>query len=387
MSILDSVMRFKEIERAKKQADIDNIGTTLETISKLKRADQLFEFEKQKLGADMAKSGFVFDGAEGRFKPNEDLMEKLNIDESGTKEIFGIKGGELTSLGEIDADDKVFKLDSGSQNPLDKFDITDEEKLQATVLARKHSGVRGIKTTAPLIAAQMEQGKSLDEIEDNLRFAQQSEEFSGPVRSAAQSILSDTSKAKAQQSMDFLDDLVESGDIDATREQLTKMARDSVGTDEQKNVRGKERTIEFIGEIKEELLQLQGAGINTNIFSGTAEEVAGKVGAVREPRIRKIATKIATAVQTYRRAMSGVAFSVPESEEYKKIFPGVNKTIGFNLANIGALEETMSGDLEKFYQLTMGKGNFNRIFGSDDALQPKGGSSQKIGRFTVEVVE
>ena len=49
--------------------------------------------------------------------------------------------------------------------------------------------------------------------------------------------------------------------------------------------------------------------------------MAKAIGTVADPELRKIATKIASAIQTYRRFMSGVAFSVPESKEYSAMFP------------------------------------------------------------------
>ena len=77
----------------------------------------------------------------------------------------------------------------------------------------------------------------------------------------------------------------------------------------------------------------------------------------------EVATKIAVAIQNYRRSLSGVAFSVPESKEYKDMFPNIGRTQNFNKANLDALMEVMNGDLRNFYSLSMGKNNYDDLFG------------------------
>ena len=212
----------------------------------------------------------------------------------------------------------------------------------------------------------MRQGKSIDQIEDELRFSGQSAEFTGPVRNAVQSIMINAPEGKGQVAMDFIDDLVSSGDTEGAKNQIKRLARAQAGTAESKNVAGKERTLGLLDEIQDDIATLEAQGINTNIFSGTAEQVAGKIGKVREPGLRELATKIATGVQNYRRSMSGVAFSVPESKDYERIFPSVSKTGALNTANINALKDVISGDLESFYSLAMGNKTYKDLFQEEE---------------------
>lgn len=241
-------------------------------------------------------------------------------------------------------------------------DLSGEQEVKARALARRISGVRGAERILPAIAKLMKEGKNVDEVEDLIRFSGQSEQFTGAIRSAAQEVLINTSPSVAERTLDFIDDELSKGNITGVKSKLKRIARKTAGVEMSRSVMGKERTTEFLGEIQDDLNMLENSGINTNIFSGTLEEINKKIGRVREPGLRKVATKIAVAIQSYRRSMSGQAFSVPEAIEYKDIFPSIGRTGEFNTNTIDALRETMQGDLDNFYSLSMGEENYRGLF-------------------------
>lgn len=248
--------------------------------------------------------------------------------------------------------------------------LSGEQQIQGRALARKIAGVRGAEKILPSIYAEMKTGKTIDQIEDALRFSGQSEGFTGDIRNAVQSIMvNESSEGKTQRAMDYIDDLYSDGNEDEAKEQVKRLARKQAGTAQEAQLNGKERTIGLMEEIQDDLNTLENNGIKTNIFSGTQEEINAKIGRVNNVDMRQVATKIAVAVQNYRRSMSGVAFSVPESEEYKKIFPSISKTANFNKANIDALSEVMRGDLDTFYSLSMGKEAYSNMFGEQKEVE------------------
>ena len=177
------------------------------------------------------------------------------------------------------------------------------------------------------------------------------------------------SKDQRDSAFTGLDDVLAGGDIKQTRDYIRSMALESVGEDRAKTVEGKERTIEFLSEVADDLKKYEQNGGDTNVFTGTLEQLAGKIGMVKNPGLRKIASKILTARQQYRRSMTGVAFSKGESQEYDDLFPGIDKTANFNSENIGALQQTFSGDVDYFYTRRMGADNYNKIFKSGNEPQ------------------
>jgi len=255
--------------------------------------------------------------------------------------------------------------------------LSPTQKTAANALAKQIYGSTAIKTEfgynqfVTPIMDRMKAGESIDDIADELRFQGQSTAFTGSIRDAGQSITSNYTDKKTQVIFDKLDDTIGTGEIGKTRDYLKKIAVESLGTAEAQQTRGKERTVEFLGEIQDDLNTLENAGINTNIFTGTLENVNKKVGKVNNLEMRKIATKIAVAIQSYRRSMSGVAFSVPESEEYEAMFPNINKTTNFNKANIEALTEVFEGDLDFTYSFLMGDDAYNDIFKNTSVSQER----------------
>ncbi len=247
----------------------------------------------------------------------------------------------------------------------DATDLTPQQQLEARVIA-KQFGVRNMEYTLPSIYEQMRMGKTRDAIEDSLRYGGQSKEFGGAIRDAAQTLLLKEDKEKTQNAMDIIDDNISKGEMGKAKSKLKLLALGKVGVEESNRITGKERTVELLDKIKDDLNTLEANGINTNILSGTYEEVQGKLGLVANPELRKLITKINTTIFNYRKQMSGVAFPDKETRDYKKIFPGGDKTKELNMANINALKDVFGGDVEYFYKKHIGEENYDEIFGKKE---------------------
>lgn len=256
----------------------------------------------------------------------------------------------------------------------DVSDLTSEQQLQGRALARKLYGVRGAEYGLPAVYEEMRQGKNIDEIEDSLRYAGQSKEFTGAIRNAAQSLNVNKPETTRNSNFDALDDYLQQGNNEGAKDYLKKMAIDNSTADQQNQILGKERTVEFLGEIKNDLETLKSAGVDTNIFRGTQQEIMNKVGMVGDPRLVKTATKIALALFQYRRSMTGVQFGMKEHAEYYKVFPSIKKEHGFNVTAVDTLKNTFDGDVERFYKQKIGNKNYSEIFGErETTTQPQTG--------------
>ena len=300
--------------------------------------------------------------------------------------IVGPKGDAVKNpsfISRFDAEKFRFQKKKDARKALQDVELTDissDLEIQARALARRIAGVRGARDMFPSIIRALQGGSNIDEIEDNIRFGGQSQALQGPIRNAAQSILINSPIAKTQQTLDFIDDELSKGKTGKVKDLLRKSSRDTAGVEERRAIMGKERTVEFLDEIQGDLDTLTSNGVGTNIFRGTIEDINKSVGRVGNKELRKVATKIAVAIQTYRRSMSGVAFSVPESAEYKTMFPSISRTGNFNEANIQALSEVISGDLRRFYALSMGEENYNLIFGKQESGRISQDSKSKLER-------
>ena len=237
-----------------------------------------------------------------------------------------------------------------------------EAKSLAVDIFGKRAGTKSENVNS--VAQLMLQGQSADEIRDNLRFSAQSPEFTGTFRDAAENIAvaGKMSEQRRESFFDNLDRNLEAGNLDKALETIKIAAVSSFPAAEQSQIRGKDRTVQFLLEVKDDLKRLDAAGIDTNIFNGTTEKIAGKIGEVKDPELRALATKVQTAIQQYRRSMSGVAFSVPESKEYEALFPNINKSFEYNEVVLDALLGTFVGDLDFSFGSVMGAGTYSELF-------------------------
>jgi hypothetical protein len=299
---------------------------------------QQLENEALKLGIDIKKKDLSW-----KDQLNESLIKQRN--RSGT-------GG--TNSG--------FQLPEG---------MTAQEYVNATALANKiGGGSRGGKRLLPAVIKAFQEGSTFDEISDSMRYSQQSEKFTGPAREGMQMIFSSSgiSGKKKQEAFDAFDDVLDTGNSQVIGEYLKRASREASGAPRSKEINGIERTLEFITEIENDLTEYEKKGGNTNIFTGTYENVNKAIGRVSDPELRKIAEKIQVATMRYRNDISGKAFSIPETKEYKAFMPSISRTSALNSAQIKAIQQTFTGDLRRFYINSMGENAYNAfVSGGGDA--------------------
>lgn len=236
-------------------------------------------------------------------------------------------------------------------------ELTDRQKLEAKNLAVEIFGKRAgaDPENIGLIESQLRSGLTLDDIRDNLITSSFSGDLSGLWRDAATASVTNITGVENRQSrIDEIDRSLQAGNQQRAVELIKRAALESAPAEASKNIEGKERTVQFLNEIRDDLQTYVDGNGDTNIFTGKMEDIAAKVGTVKDAELRKIATKIETAIQTYRRNMSGTAFTETEAREYKKIFPSIDKINNFNTANIDALVETFGGDVDHFYDKRIG---------------------------------
>ena len=95
-------------------------------------------------------------------------------------------------------------------------------------------------------------------------------------------------------------------------------------------------------------------GGSTGIFSGNYEKTINKLGEVNDPKLVGIATNIAAALQIYRNAVSGTAYSVQEGKDIASIFPGITKSEGLNKAIINARVQAFDTTIDSEYRNVLG---------------------------------
>ena len=123
------------------------------------------------------------------------------------------------------------------------------------------------------------------------------------------------------------------------------------------------------------------SGGETSIFKGSYEKVVNKLGEVKNPKLVEISTQIAAALQIYRNAVSGTAYSVQEGRDIASIFPGINKTEGLNTAILNGRKKAFDSTIDASYRSVLGSTydelKKSQSQSSDNITQPDGTTWKK----------
>jgi hypothetical protein len=303
--------------------------------------------------------------------------------------LVGFGRGELDSRLFSGSDYPTFPVPGASSSSaneinLKQFNLTPEQELNVYALVNdvfKSSRAVVNKNIVEAAAAMFAEGKTRDNIEDELRYAA-APSVTGTWRGALTNAVSRLTTAKKTDHFNELDRLLEMGDEIGAREVLKKATIDGMPsvTDSSQQT-GRDNTISFLKNIEDDIKAFQKAGGNMDIFAGTEQFIMNKIGEMSDPTLQSISNKISTALFDYRKNMTGVAFTPAEAEQYKKIFPGPEKTFAYNKVLIDSLVDTFRFNYDHLMAIQMGRTNYDELFGKYGTTDWGMGEAKKAGLY------
>lgn len=144
-------------------------------------------------------------------------------------------------------------------------------------------------------------------------------------------------------------------------EYITTQARNKADSDTRQAINSAESAMSALVSIQQWLDAFYKAWGDTNIFAGTAEQVANKIWKTTDPELKKLATQINVAIQKYRQAISWAAFSEQEAAEYASIFPSTKNSKELNTALIDWTLQTMLQNLNSSYAQILGTSTYTDL--------------------------
>lgn len=135
---------------------------------------------------------------------------------------------------------------------------------------------------------------------------------------------------------------------------VKNQAKNIAGQTEATKITNYEVAASQLDDVQSLLNSYYAKGGKTNIFSGNYEKVVNKLGEVQNPELVEIATQIASALQIYRNAVSGTAYSVQEGKDIASIFPGINKSQGLNTAILNGRKRAFQSTIDGSYRSVLG---------------------------------
>jgi hypothetical protein len=128
MSVLESIINFKEKEDAKLRADIGMVGNALQMFQQSRQNALLMEMEKKKLDVDLGTKGLRFN-TEGQIVPATDLIESLSRGQEWKpqtrKEALSFEKAKQRPIGGI-KEEILRKMSTGKSLTIEEQKIYDE---------------------------------------------------------------------------------------------------------------------------------------------------------------------------------------------------------------------------------------------------------------------
>ena len=199
-------------------------------------------------------------------------------------------------------------------------------------------------------------------------------DFSGmpqTAQSAFRQVQAGDSKTQVEANQQLMKDAVDAdlaaGDKNwtQTKGQLKQFAYERAGESEKKWVVGREEMEVSLAELSKQLAVIaQTTEFDTGMLEGTWEQINERLGRTTNPRLARFITELRLAIQAYRQAISGAAFTEAEAKEYERIFPGLSQNMDVNRARIAGLKNNITKRQRAFYERYLGsKENADWVFG------------------------
>lgn len=157
--------------------------------------------------------------------------------------------------------------------------------------------------------------------------------------------------AQRGQFTDLMNRQWQSGDLEGLQSTIRQAAVEGENADTKKMVAGRRDALSALADIESMLGQIG----DTDILSGSIEDVVRKLGETTDPRLAGVGSRMSQSLFDYRRAMTGVQFSVKESDQYNKLWPSYQNSVPVNKELIDAMRTQMELADRNFWERKLGK--------------------------------
>lgn len=137
-----------------------------------------------------------------------------------------------------------------------------------------------------------------------------------------------------KQFTDTVQKFINAGNYDEALEYILSKSVTWLWQEEKNQLNAAQNALWQLASIQIALKQYERMWWETWLFAGLEEDVASKIGKVKDPKLRALATQINTAIINYRKAITGAWFSSKETKEYQSIFPNTKNSKALNTAII-----------------------------------------------------
>jgi hypothetical protein len=169
--------------------------------------------------------------------------------------------------------------------------------------------------------------------------------------------------------MALMSRLWEEGDTDELRGVVKTSIINNLNVAQKNEVMGREGAIVALDAIDGLIDEMRDQGIDTNILTGSFEDVERRLGTTSDPKLVEFKNRILPALMAYRLSVTGVQFSQQESLQYQALYPNYGQTYTVNKAAIRGLRDGMNVSNDHFWQQMLGPTGA-QLIGAGSAAPP-----------------
>lgn len=176
------------------------------------------------------------------------------------------------------------------------------------------------------------------------------------------------------------------GDLEAAKDRLMTGAFRAEQVDQRKQFYGVSNINKQLDAFSSKLDAYIKAGGDTGLFEGTLEDMNRKIGEVNDPKLRSLASSMKVALNDYRLAVTGAAFTESEARMYDEMFPGISKSPELNRALIEGLKSGFEAKKDSLMRSTLGNEAMD-VFTESIPVMAKNPKTGKMEKALVSPLE
>jgi len=161
-------------------------------------------------------------------------------------------------------------------------------------------------------------------------YANDTTAINSPLVNAMVNVNAGSAEGQQKRDTQLIAQFVKNGQTKQAQELIMSRVVNKMSATERDAELDRRNTIDALTEMKSALNDYVSQTGDTNILTGSIENVANKIGQTSDPRLSAIKTRIVQATQKYRNAITGAAWGDQETAEYKTIFPSITNTSELN---------------------------------------------------------
>jgi hypothetical protein len=162
------------------------------------------------------------------------------------------------------------------------------------------------------------------------------------------------------------------GDEKGMKERIKQFALDTENVDMRNRVIGRRETLRALDDAERVIREAQAAGVPFNWASGTLEDLKRTVGKTSNKRYVYLRQRLSDALINYRRAATGVQFSVREARDYQQMFPNYKWDVPVNVQLIRGLRDSLKANDYEYWKGRLGEQGAALVGVDDPAAAPAG---------------